>query len=231
MAATRKFMATAAACAAALAGVTGCFGEKDAFDGQSADQIADKAVAAMRGTDSLKMHSTGKQDGKPVTVDLEVAESGTCKTSMNLADMGKVESLTVDKQTYTKGDATYMKKILGEDAAKKASGRWLKQPEGQGGGAAQDCATDKMFTSSELKGVKRGDDSEVAGKKTVTLVKKDKNQTTTFHVAAEGEPYILKAETKGKDPSIADFTGFNQKFTVKAPPADEIVELEELLGS
>lgn len=229
MAATRKFIATAAACAAALAGVTGCFGEKDAFEGQSADQIADKAVAAMRGTDSLKMHSTGKQDGKPVTVALEVAQPGTCKTSMNLADMGKVESITLDKQTYTKGDATYLKKVLGGDAAKKASGRWLKQPKGDGG-AAQDCATDKMFTSSELKGVERGKDGEAAGKKTVTLVKKDKNQTTTFHVAAEGKPYILKAETKGKDPSVANFSGFNQKFTVKAPPADKIVQLEDLLG-
>ncbi|NBE51870.1 hypothetical protein [Streptomyces boluensis] len=229
MAAQRKFVATAVACAAALVGVTGCFGADHPFEGMSADKIADKAAKATSGVDSVKLSAEGKSSGKSTSLDFSIAKGGKCTGAMESADMGKVDLVALGKDSYMKGDASYWKATLGDEAtAKKVGDRWVKVPAGQNNDM---CDLKTLFKKGDLDGVKRGEDSEIEGQKAVTLVKKKSGgETVTFYVAAEGEPYFLRADTKGGDqPNTMNFTDFNKKVSVEAPPADEIADMKDLI--
>ncbi|MDI3407737.1 hypothetical protein [Streptomyces cavernicola] len=230
MAANRKVLATAVACAAALVGVTGCFGDKDPYEGMSADKIADKASKATSAVDSVKLSAEGKQSGKPTSIEFEIAKGGSCNGEMKSADMGRVDIRVVDKTSYMKGDAAYWKGTLGDEAtAQKVGDRWVKVPSGQ---SDDMCDLKSLFKEGDLDGVKRGEDSEVDGTKAVTLTKKKSGgETVTFYVAAEGEPFFLRAVTKGGDePNTMNFSGYNEKIEVEAPPASEIADMQDLIA-
>ncbi|MDG4861927.1 hypothetical protein P8605_27675 [Streptomyces sp. T-3] len=232
MAANRKFLATAVASAAALVAVTGCFGgeDKDPFEGMSADKIAKKANTAMKDAETFKMSMTGKDEkGKPTSGSYEIAGSGNCQGTLSGDGLGNVDFLQLGKDSYTKGDAAYWKAIMGSDElGKKAAGKWVQAPEGQ---SQQMCDTKDMFKADDAKGAKRGDDSEVDGKKAATLVKKEKGETTTFYIAAEGEPYYLKVVTKEakKGETTTTITDFGKKFDVTAPPKGDVLQAKDLV--
>ncbi|MHC0430123.1 hypothetical protein ACX6XY_08035 [Streptomyces sp. O3] len=231
MAAHRRYLTAAVVSVAALVGLTGCssgvFGgddDKGPFAGMSAEDIAEKASKATSGAGSLKIDIEATENGKKSQVNYEVAATGVCKGTMNMADLGKVELIAVDKASYTRGGDAYRERVLGsEEAAKKTKGKWLKAPEEQ---TAATCDLDAMFKASDLKDAKRGDDSEVDGTKTATLVKDGENgEKVTFHIAAEGEPYFVKIDsTGGSGPSTLKLSQFGKKFQVTAPPADQVTD-------
>ncbi|MEU6991781.1 hypothetical protein ABZ953_14125 [Streptomyces sp. NPDC046465] len=228
MAANRKLLAVAVACAAAVIGVTGCSsdGEKDPFDGMSADKIADKASKASKDAGSYRMKGQMKQAGEASDMEFVVAESGDCKGTMGSAKTGKAEILSVGGSTYSKGDDKFWEAKGGGSTAELLKGRWVKQPS-KGGKAI--CNPDDMFSNKNLKKLKREDDAEVGGAKAAVLTRKKGDETTTFYVALEGKPYFLKVVNKGADgPGTVLFTDYGKKVEVKAPPADQIVDPKKL---
>ena len=76
----------------------------------------------------------------------------------------------------------------------------------------------------------RGPDAEVDGRPAATLVKKKAGgKSTTLFVAKEGEPYLLKVvKTGGDEPGTIVFSEYNKPVKAVAPPADEIVDLQDL---
>ncbi|WP_369214658.1 hypothetical protein [Streptomyces flavofungini] len=228
MAANRKLLAVAVACAAAVIGVTGCSsdGDKDPFDGMSADKIAEKASKASKDAGSYRMKGQMKQNGQTSDIEFAVAESGDCKGTMGSAKTGKAEFLSAGKFSYSKGDDKFWEAQGGGATAELLKGRWVKQPN-KGGKAI--CNPDDMFSNKNLKKLKRGDDSEVAGTKAAVLTRKKGDETTTFYVAMEGKPYFLKVVNKGSDgPGTVTFTDYGKAVEVKAPPANETVDPEKL---
>ncbi|MFD9905460.1 hypothetical protein [Streptomyces sp. NPDC059063] len=231
MAANRKLLAAAAACAAAVIGLTGCSsddGDKDPFKGMSADKIAKKASEASKDAGSFRAKGEGKKDGKAIEIDFSVASSGDCKGTMGSDTEGRAQFLAVGKTTYVKGDDKFWKNTTGgAGAGELLKGRWMKSPKGDGGDSP--CQSEDMFKSDKLKGMKREKDTEVDGKKAAVLTKKKGAETKTFYVAMEGKPYFLKAVTTGGDePATMYFTDYGKTIEVKAPPADETVDPDKL---
>lgn len=71
-----------------------------------------------------------------------------------------------------------------------------------------------------------GGDADVDGTPVVSLVKEG---TATLFVAAEGEPWVLRAEVGQDDLSATyTFSEQNEPLDVEAPPEDEIVTVAEL---
>lgn len=236
MAANRKLLAAAVACAAAIVGLTGCLGgdeEKDPFEGMSADKIAKKASDASKGAGSFKVTGEGKQDGKPLHVDFSVAKSGDCKGKMDGGAQGTAELLVSGDSQYMKGDEAFWKDAMGGSGsgaqASRLEGKWVKSPNAEGKGV---CAADAMFQSKDLKKLKREKDSEVDGKKAAVLTKSKSGKKSTFYVAMEGKPYFLKVETTGKeDPGTMYFTDYGKPVVVKAPAPGDVMDMEELMKS
>ncbi|MEU6677557.1 hypothetical protein [Streptomyces sp. NPDC046853] len=232
MAANRKLMVAAVACAAAFVGITGCSSEeKDPFEGMSADKIAKKAADASKGAGSFKVTGEGKQEGKPIKVDFSVAKSGDCEGKMDGGAGGTAEFLVSGETQYMKGDAAYWKNAMGGSGGQTSrfEDKWVKTPNSQGTGV---CDADAMFQSKDLKKLKREDDADVDGKKAAVLTKSESGKKTTFYVAAEGKPYFLKVVTEDKsDPGTMYFSDYGKSVAIKAPAPDEVVDLEELMKS
>ncbi|RFU84914.1 hypothetical protein DY218_20080 [Streptomyces triticagri] len=232
MAAKRKFVVAAVACAAVVAGLTGCSSEDDAFDGMSADDIAKKSFKTSKAADSFRVTGEGKQQGSTVRLSFAINKEGACEGNMSAGKQGKAQLLVVDKATYLKGDDAYWKSTMSASGAgvnKKLDGRWVKSPSNNGSGGGV-CDRNDLFKTSDAKDMERGDDADVDGQKAATLVKKESGgKTSTFYVAAEGKPYLLQVETKGKEQGITTFSDYNKPVDVKAPADDEVADVKDIV--
>ncbi|MFG2622972.1 hypothetical protein ACGFXC_35710 [Streptomyces sp. NPDC048507] len=248
----RGILLPAVACAALAIGATSCSGAKDsatdgknresgkeqAFAGSSPDEIADKAVAATKKAQSLRLTSETNADGKSASADYLVDTKGSCQGTNTVQD-AKAEMRRIGPDTFIKGNQSYW-----EAAAKQQGGeakaqqsveafkdKWVKLPASGAKAAQAGCDKDAILAAldndkSERQGMARGADAQVNGQNTATLTKTTaEGETLTVHVATEGEPYILKIDGKGaKGNSTTSFADFNKPVEPQAPPADEVVD-------
>ncbi|MFJ9342262.1 hypothetical protein ACIRP0_23630 [Streptomyces sp. NPDC101733] len=248
----RGFLLPAVACAALAIGATACSGAKDsaperksgeakkeqAFAGTSPDEIADKAVAATKKAQSLRLTTETNADGKSASADYFLDTKGSCQGTNTMQD-AKAEMRRIGPDTFIKGNQAYW-----EAAAKQQGGeakaqqsveafkdKWVKLPASGAKAAQAGCDKDAILASldndkSERQGMTRGADAQVNGQNTATLTKQTaEGETITLHVAAEGEPYILKIDGKGsKGISTTSFADFNKPVDPQAPPTNEIVD-------
>ncbi|MFB6832355.1 hypothetical protein [Streptomyces hydrogenans] len=251
MRANRKLWATAAICLSVVAGVTGCGkGDDkaaDPFAGLSADDIAKKAVETTKAATSVHMQGSGKEDGKETTVDVTVDGKGSCKGSMSTAGEGKAEMVGTGGDLYIKGDdAFWTTSTGGEDASAEGpdfgqllQGRWMKSPAEAGESKDSDnfCDLKAIFADMEKEtktsGLTRGEDADVDGAQAVVLTGKgDKDgESTTLYVARDSaKPYILRVVTTGgDDPGTVTLKDYDKPVTVEAPPADQVMDMEQLM--
>lgn len=127
---------------------------------------------------------------------------------------------------------------VADELVQLLKGKWLKIPAGAGasaralGGA---CDLDAMLDGvhvADAKGATRGAAAEVEGRKAATLVKREADGTRTTYVAAEGEPYLLKAVSEGgQAPGTVLLTDFGVPVKVAVPPAAETVDLRDVRQS
>ncbi|MFE3114575.1 hypothetical protein [Streptomyces niveus] len=127
---------------------------------------------------------------------------------------------------------------VADELVQLLKGKWLKIPAGAGvsaralGGA---CDLDAMLDGvhvADAKGATRGAAAEVEGRKAATLVKRETDGTRTTYVAAEGEPYLLKAVSEGgQAPGTVLLTDFGVPVKVAVPPAAETLDLRDVRQS
>ncbi|MGC9436985.1 hypothetical protein [Streptomyces sp. WG5] len=236
-------VATASVSVALLAGCGGdSGGESKPFDGQSADDIAAKAVEATQQAKSLHMKGdTRLEDGSTVTIDVSVDQEKNCQGTIGTGE-GKADVRHTDATLYLRGDAQYWRSALkqqpdaAQEMAPKLRDKWVSMP-------ANDAATagvcDKQGfiaamdeDKSERQGMKRGDTTEVGGEEALELTKKGSaGETLALYVATEGEPYILKTTTEGgENPGSVTFSDYNKPVSPEQPPADQTVDMKELAG-
>ncbi|GAA2134753.1 hypothetical protein [Streptomyces synnematoformans] len=235
----KSVVAAALVSALGVTVLSACGSEDDGLAGKSAEEIKDETVAAMRSAKSMTLDfkQTGAQE---IAANLSMTKSGECKGTMTL-EGANAEVLRVDGTSYMKPDAKFWEQNAGSsEQAQLIQGmvgdRWVEAGSGGDDDFASFCDLDALLKElgEEDKGDKKektekGDEGEVRGTPTITLVAKEDGETTTVHVATEGEPYILKMESEGGDePGSAEFSEFNEKVDVQAPA--DAINLNELGG-
>ncbi|MFF2780600.1 hypothetical protein ACFVU3_37615 [Streptomyces sp. NPDC058052] len=249
MRANRKLWAATTICLTAVVGLTGCGkGDDkpaDPFAGLSADAIADKAVEATKGATAFRMNGSGTNEGEEMTVDFAVDDKGNCKGSMQSGKGGKAEILGTGGTSYMKGDDAFWKSTGGEEGSSDEeagaistllNGRWMKMPAGEEGPAAfcdLKSIVKDMDEDTPRKGMTREADADVDGTPAVVLKGKadKKGETDTFYVARDSaKPYILRVVTAGgEEPGTVTFADYDKPVAVTAPPADQVVDMEQLM--
>ncbi|WP_254404849.1 hypothetical protein [Streptomyces sp. AC627_RSS907] len=233
-------MSVSAALLAGCGGDSG--GESTPFEGQSADDIAAKAVEATQRAKSVHLKGdTRLKDGSTVTIDVSVDQEKNCQGTIG-AGGAEADVRHTDATLYLRGDEQYWLNALKRqpDTARKMvpklQGKWVRMPandattagvcDKQGFIAAMD--EDK----SDRRGMKRGSTSEVDGKEALKLTKKTSaGQTLALYVATEGEPYILRTTTEGgENPGSVTFGEYDEPVRPEQPPAGQTVDLKQLSG-
>ncbi|AQS71275.1 hypothetical protein [Streptomyces pactum] len=243
---TLKVATAVATASVSLALLTGCGGDSGGgdkpFDGQSADDIAAKAVEATRQAKS--MHVTGDnrlENGSTVTIDVSVDQEKNCQGTIRTGG-SQADVRHTDATLYLRGDEQYWRNALKQqpDAARKMApklqDKWVKMPANDAATAGV-CDKQGLIAAmdedkSERRGMKRGDTTEVDGKEALKLTKKGSaGETLALYVATEGEPYILKTTTEGgKNPGSVTFSDYGKPVNPEQPPADQTVDMKELAG-
>ncbi|WP_407560986.1 hypothetical protein [Streptomyces sp. 184] len=234
----KSVVAAALVSALGVTVLSACGSEDDGLASKSPAEIKDETVAAMRSAKSmtLDLQQTGAEE---MAMKLSVTKGGEC-TGTITTQGATAEILRVDGTSYMKPDSKFWEMNAGSpeqaQLIESAVGdRWVDMGAGQEDFASF-CDLDKMLedVDDEGKGDKKektekGDEGEVRGTPTITLIAKEDGETTRVHVATEGEPYILKMEmVDGDEPGTAEFSGFNEKVDVTAPA--DAVSLDELSG-
>jgi hypothetical protein len=224
-------------CATAAIGTAGCSESESSdqpFKGQSADQVAAKAVTATRNASSLRMAGKVSADGQPLTVDFHVDTQKNCKGRMAM-EQGSADVIHAGQATYIKGDKDFWANAAKNSTprqkqAQALSGRWVKVPVGDASTTGlcdkQGFLADMDSDRAERKGMTKGDVTTVNGQKAITLrKKKGSGETITMYVATEGKPYLLKlAQSGGKSPGTVVFSDYEKPVKATPPPAGQVID-------
>ncbi|MEV4340200.1 hypothetical protein [Streptomyces sp. NPDC049590] len=218
-------------------GVAGCSDDESSdqpFQGQSADEVAAKAVTATRDATSVRMAGKLSAEGQPLTVDFHVDTQKNCKGRMAM-QTGAADVIHTGQATYVKGDEKFWENAAqgsagGEKKARALSGRWVKVPVGDSRTTGlcdkQGFLADLDSDKSERKGMTKGTVTTVDGRKAIPLrKKKGSGETITMYVATEGKPYIIKLDQSGgKTPGSVVFSDYGKPVKATPPPAGKVVD-------
>lgn len=234
---------TAAACTAmlAVAGLTAVSTQPDPnnIEDLPPQEIAEKAIDATKGADSLRMKGSGRSDQDKLRIDLAVDKQGDCTGTIGI-NGGTGRLIRLGDVTYLNGDDAFWTKSAeeqGVDAQELITllnGRWLKVPPGEegAGDVAELCDLDALVQRLEpdvTDGVSKGSETEVDGKPTIMLTKEEDGVTTNTYVATEDKPYILRTVTEGGDqPGDLTLTDYDKPVSATAPSPEDVVDVEAL---
>ncbi|GAA2401557.1 lipoprotein [Streptomyces glaucosporus] len=231
----RRKLAVATLVCMGAAGLTACGNESDEpFEGQSADKVAEEAVKATRDASSVRVKGTVRQEGARLRVDFHVDERDNCRGALS-ARGARADVVRSGRAMYVKGDETFWNNALGDrpgsrQAVEKLRDRWVKSDPDRAGLRGV-CDKQEFLAAldsdkSERRGMRKSGTAEVEGKEAVVLEKEQPGgERLTLYVAAEGEPYILKAVSKGGEAAGETvFTDYNEKVHAEKPPAGQVVE-------
>ncbi|WP_258055864.1 hypothetical protein [Streptomyces sp. Ru62] len=231
-----RTLAASVICATAAMGAAGCSDEGSSdqpFEGQSADQVAAKAVTATRNAASLRMAGKVSAEGQPLTVDFHVDTQKNCKGRMSM-ERGSADVIHAGQATYIKGDEEFWGNAAKGSAGRQKevralSGRWVKVPVGDARTTGlcdkQGFLADMDSDKSERKGMTKGDVTTVNGRKAIALKKKKGGESITMYVATEGKPYILKLDQSGgENPGTVVFSDYEKPVKAAPPPAGQVID-------
>lgn len=217
-----------AACAVTVAGCG---------SGTSADRAADAdagrtvkaSLAKLRTAETYRVVVSGKDDGKPLALDLHYGTNGVDGT---LGMDGTTVALKVTGDTvYFKAPDSFWRERAGSDDSDEAAAvierfgdTWVKtSKQSEGGKEFAEVADSssflelftKGFSDADAANTKRAGTSRVGGVPTTTY--SDGTGENTIDIAASGYPLKVVAREQKNDGGSIVFGNWNEPYTVVAP--------------
>jgi hypothetical protein len=203
-----------------------------------AKEIAEKAIEASRNADSFRINAKGVSDVGDYRIDVSVGKQGDCRGTDETDDRS-AQFIKIGDTTYIRGnEAFWSNYALWWDSdeqseqrmAETMQDRWLKAPAGADAlGLAEWCDVDYWHEGVKTGGLEKTGTAEVDGQAAITLTNEQTGVTDRYYVATEGQPYVLKATSSGGDwPFESTVKDYNKPIDVKAPPADDVIDLNRL---
>ncbi|MGC0420975.1 hypothetical protein [Embleya sp. AB8] len=197
--------------------------------------LTNEAVAALQGED-FKLTGDMVQDASRADFDVCVHAGRELQGTMTIRDT-KAEITVVGGKLYLRGDEAFWRK----------TGAWTKLTQAQIDKRAASFAGKQLmktvddndplesigsiFGDPKQNTFDKGTTSEVDGKRVVALQAADSDQNTrTIYVLAEGKPYPVKVTHDGPNPVRLTLTPSKQSCTPVAPPADQTINLDDLVA-
>ncbi|WP_406476946.1 hypothetical protein [Streptomyces sp. NBC_01615] len=247
----RTALAALCLAAAATAGLTGCLsGENKAdskpkgpFAGLTGGEIADRAVKATTGANSLRMKGDvpDDEDGGTIGIDMALNKKGECAGTMSMAGQGKADLIKTGDTVYMKYDEAFLRaqgkgqsKSETDGVVELLAGKWTKMSAT--GSDAKDiagfCDLGSVLADAENvnSDATRGKTTTIDGTPAIVLHEKDGKDRYTLYVATEGKPYLLRVDsTSAKDPGTLTFSEYEKPVPAEKP-AGKILDLDKLGG-
>ncbi|MEV5428616.1 hypothetical protein [Streptomyces sp. NPDC052701] len=216
-------------------------GKEEPFAGLSGEEIADRAMRATTGASSLRMKGDipDEEGGGTIRLDLALNKKGDCAGTMRVDGEGEAELIKTGDTLYMKYDEEFLR-AQGEGEPKEdtdaavalLAGKWTKMSAK--GADAEDitgfCDLDTVLGGAEdgRSDATRGETTSVDGRPAIVLHERDGKDTYTAYVATEGEPYLLRIDSRSdKDPGSLTFSDYDEPVPARKP-GGEVVDLDAL---
>lgn len=195
----------------------------------SATEILAKAVEAVQKAPSVHLKGEFTEDGERTTVDIKLAKQDGVGT---ISFGGQTLEITkVGTDVYLKADAAFWKTFAGDDkgqlVATLLQGKYLKASTSDESFGAMANFLDVNEILKPTGSLTKGETKVINGLNAIGVVDNDADGGTLW-VATQGEPYPLRLESTGGEGSL-DFLDYGATVEVKAPPADQTIDLAKLI--
>jgi hypothetical protein len=196
-------------------------------DTASADEILDKARAALLAASSVHVKGALSKDGAGYGLDLRLKKGAGARGSV-VSQGSRIGLLRIGSTVYLTPDAAFWKQATGSaSAARTFAGKSLKVPSGNAGALQPFVAlTDvgQLFGTSlaPAGAVTKGEITTVAGHRAIVLHVQG-GDAGDVYVAVDGTPYPLRLSYGKRKPQHVDLDGYGAKVDLKAPPASRVV--------
>jgi predicted small secreted protein len=195
-------------------------------------QILEKALAALKAAKSVHIKGDIKTGDGLISIDLTLTDTKDGVGTMSMS--GQTVQLTkVGTDVYMKADAGFWKQFAGDQGgviATLLAGKYLKASTTD----AQFGSMASFFDFAESLDMQGegtvGETKAINGINAVSVKEKSAESPGTLWIATQGEPYPLRLEGPPGEGQI-DFTDYNKPVDIKAPPADQVIDVAKLKGN
>jgi hypothetical protein len=195
---------------------------------QSAEQILDHANDTMKALTSVTIEgNTTVTGGEGSSIHVTTNLKDRCTTKGTWDKGAKVEQIRIGGTAYIRGNPAFAEKLPARNPAVTTDPkRWTEIPSSEAKASDGLAHCTQEFTSFGV--AKKGEATRVDGKPAISLLvtdKAEKGSSYVFHVAADGEPYILKVEYRSASlHTTTSFSAFNKPLDVTPPATDEVLD-------
>jgi hypothetical protein len=185
---------------------------------KSPTEILAAAKAAAAGAASAHVAGSIVDEGKPISLDMELVSGKGGKGRVTLEGLS-VGLIQVGKSVYINASSAFYRHVAGAAAAQLLQGKWLKAPA-SGGNLAPLAALTNLGKLIDTTLASHGTLAS-AGTKTINGQKavgvRDTSKGGTLYVAATGAAYPLEIVKSGASAGKISFDRWNQPVTLSAP--------------
>ncbi|CAL9464478.1 hypothetical protein C1708_19030 [Streptomyces sp. DH-12] len=213
-------------CLVTGAAVTGCSGD-GAAESRSAGQLLDDANAAMNALTSVTVDMvTRTTEAGKLSARLTTDLKDTCTFTSSGPSGSRLEQIRIDGSDYVRPNRAYLEESGRQMSGAGEQGRWVKTPvsESEPGDGLAQC-TYEFASFGEVD--ERSGPTEVDGTPATSVEVADgEDGSFTFHIAAEGKPYILKVVHKdGERVTTTSFSAFDEPLDVRPPDQAKVLDM------
>ena len=195
-----------------------------------ASEVVDKAKANALAATSGAFTGEVEEKGEKMKIDFKGTKDGdTSDITLDLTPSGKVRLVTVGDAVYMQGDAAFWK-AQGAPAEVVAAGdKFIKAPPGSADGLAADLTIssflDEAFTelTPDKIAAEVGEESVNGVDCWVVTDKKGKAEGALY--VSKDSMELVRFTGSTDSPGQLDFSKWNEDLGIKAPPADQVVDV------
>lgn len=188
---------------------------------------AAQAVAAR----AAAVHVAGSilGEGKPISLNMELLPAKGATGELALAGL-QLQLTELDGLIFVRGNARFMRELVGARAARALHGRWLESlTRGPLSWLTQLTHIRTLIAAALARhgALSRGPLATIDGRRAIAV--RDVSSHSTLYVAATGTPYPLEITSGGRRRGRIVFDRWNMQVTL-APPLDTVA-LNSLQGA
>lgn len=180
-------------------------------------QIVAAARAAAMGAATVHVSGSIVQEGKPISLDMELESKQGGKGTIALEGLA-IRIIQINGTVYINGSDAFYRRVAGAAAARLLRGKWLKARASDGNFSSLAALTDLdklVGTTLEAHGtLARAGTRTVNGQAAVGV--SDETKGGTLYVASTGRAYPLEIVKDGSGGKIV-FDRWNKAITLAAP--------------
>lgn len=193
-------------------------------------EILRLSQAAAKQQSSVRMKGTIEPSGSRVTLDIHIGHDGGVGT-VNESGKGGFQFVRQGSSIFIKGDEEFFRSFGGQSAATLLRGKWIKSSVTDRRLKSFADLTDrqKLFNSvlGRSSSLTKGAKTSVRGRPAIEV----RGDNTAVLVATSGTPLPLQIRSQGSTTGALDLTEYGKTVTIKAPPADQVVDVDKLRSS